>query len=235
MWIKKLDNAFLMEGVSPSIAFKAADSNHNGVITVDELRESIKRLIPDETLPLIELKKVMMAFDKNRNGTIEEKEFIDEIQKARNSSITVVDSPAKPSRILNENLTEDRRNKLPLKEQVGDRTKTTTGTGGEVPIALTVSNVDDKVNLKKIFSDIVINEHGQVTVNFISRRLKSATGPNGATLSPSEYMPIIKALDPKASSIVSAKDVISFLDKYCKSNSTDITFDLKYIANFIEF
>lgn len=172
MWIKKLDNAFLMEGVSPSIAFKAADSNHNGVITVDELRESIKRLIPDETLPLIELKKVMMAFDKNRNGTIEEKEFIDEIQKARNSSITVVDSPAKPSRILNENLTEDRRNKLPLKEQVGDRTKTTTGTGGEVPIALTVSNVDDKVNLKKIFSDIVINEHGQVTVNFISRRLK---------------------------------------------------------------
>lgn len=104
MWIKKLDNAFLREGVSPSVAFKAADSNHNGVITVDELRESIKRLIPDDTLSLIELKKVMMAFDKNRNGMIEEKEFIEVIEKARNSSITVVDSPAKPNRILNENL-----------------------------------------------------------------------------------------------------------------------------------
>lgn len=48
-------------------------------------------------------------------------------------------------------------------------------------------------------------------------------------------MPIVKALDPKSASIVNAKDIITFLDKFCKSNSTDCTFDLKYIANFIEF
>ena len=38
----------LREGISPSVAFKSADLNHNNVVTVDELRESIKRLIPEE-------------------------------------------------------------------------------------------------------------------------------------------------------------------------------------------
>ena len=66
----------LREGISPSVAFKAADVNHNGVVTPDELRESIKRLIPEETLSLLELKKIIMAFDTNRNGSIDEQEFI---------------------------------------------------------------------------------------------------------------------------------------------------------------
>jgi len=66
----------LRERISPGVAFRAADINHNGVVTVDELKDSIKRLIPQETLSLVELKKVMMAFDRNRNGLIEEDEFI---------------------------------------------------------------------------------------------------------------------------------------------------------------
>ena len=66
----------LREGISPSVAFKAADANHNGLITPDELRESIKRLIPGDTLSLLDLKKIVMAFDVNRNGTIDEQEFI---------------------------------------------------------------------------------------------------------------------------------------------------------------
>ena len=41
-----MDNVFLKEGLSPGVAFKAADLNHNGVVTLDELREVIKRLIP---------------------------------------------------------------------------------------------------------------------------------------------------------------------------------------------
>ncbi len=53
----------LRERVSPGVAFKAADINHNGCVTVDELKESIKRLIPEESLPLVDLKKIMMAFD----------------------------------------------------------------------------------------------------------------------------------------------------------------------------
>lgn len=71
-WIKKLDNAMLREGISPSVAFKSADTNHNGIITTDELKESIKRLIPEETLSYIELGKIIKAFDTNRNGTIDE-------------------------------------------------------------------------------------------------------------------------------------------------------------------
>lgn len=63
VWIRKLDNAMLREKISPGVAFRAADLNHNGVVTVDELKESIKRLIPEKTLSLVDLKKVMMAFD----------------------------------------------------------------------------------------------------------------------------------------------------------------------------
>lgn len=77
VWIRKLDNAMLREGVSPSVAFKAADLNHNGVVTVDELREVFKKLLPEESLSLADLKKIMLAFDVNRNGLIEEDEFIE--------------------------------------------------------------------------------------------------------------------------------------------------------------
>jgi hypothetical protein len=56
VWIRKLDNAMLKEGISPSVAFKSADLNHNGVVTVDELREAFKKLVPTETLTLADLK-----------------------------------------------------------------------------------------------------------------------------------------------------------------------------------
>lgn len=90
----------LREGLSPTVAFKAADLNHNGVITVDELRETIKKLIPEDMLTLSELKKIMMAFDQNRNGLIEEEEFISIFEKARNASVTVIESPQK-GRVVN--------------------------------------------------------------------------------------------------------------------------------------
>jgi Ca2+-binding EF-hand superfamily protein len=83
----------LREGLSPAVAFKAADINYNGVITVDELRESIKKFIPDSALNLADLKKIMMAFDTNKNGLIEEAEFINLIERARNSNVTIIESP----------------------------------------------------------------------------------------------------------------------------------------------
>jgi Ca2+-binding EF-hand superfamily protein len=66
----------LKEGLSPSVAFKAADLNHNNVITVDELREAIKKLLPDDLLSLSDLKNIMLALDTNKNGVLEEGEFI---------------------------------------------------------------------------------------------------------------------------------------------------------------
>ena len=49
-WIKMLDDALLKEGISPAVAFKSADSNRDGSITSEELRHTIKRLIPEEDL-----------------------------------------------------------------------------------------------------------------------------------------------------------------------------------------
>ena len=49
-WIKMLDDALLKEGISPAVAFKSADSNRDGSITSEELRQTIKRLIPEEDL-----------------------------------------------------------------------------------------------------------------------------------------------------------------------------------------
>ena len=95
MWLKKLDNAMLREGISPSVAFKAADLNHNGVVSVEELRDSIKRLVPEGQMSLVELNKVMMAFDTNKNGTVEESEFISLIEKARNSTVTIIETTQK--------------------------------------------------------------------------------------------------------------------------------------------
>jgi|LauGreDrversion4_2_1035121.scaffolds.fasta_scaffold2624851_1 hypothetical protein len=45
-----LDDALLKEGISPAVAFKSADSNRDGSITSEELRHTIKRLIPEEDL-----------------------------------------------------------------------------------------------------------------------------------------------------------------------------------------
>ena len=71
VWIKKLDNALQMEGVSPAAAFKSADSNRDGSISLEELKETIKRLIPHEILPYLDVLKIVKAFD-NKNKVIRE-------------------------------------------------------------------------------------------------------------------------------------------------------------------
>jgi Ca2+-binding EF-hand superfamily protein len=52
-WIRMLDNALLREGISPSVAFKASDLNHNGVVSLDELRDTIKRFLSEDSLTLV--------------------------------------------------------------------------------------------------------------------------------------------------------------------------------------
>ena len=71
-WIKKLDDALLKEGVSPAVAFKSADSNRDGLISLEELRETIKRLIPEEELSYLEVLKIVKAFDTDKNKVISE-------------------------------------------------------------------------------------------------------------------------------------------------------------------
>jgi Ca2+-binding EF-hand superfamily protein len=71
----------IREKVTPSMTFKAADTNKNNLITPQELKEAIKMLIPEDTLSFLDIKQIMMAFDIDRNGTIDEKEFLTLFEK----------------------------------------------------------------------------------------------------------------------------------------------------------
>lgn len=71
----------IREKVTPSMTFKAADTNKNNLITPQELKEAIKLLIPEDTLSFLDIKQIMMAFDIDRNGTIDEKEFLTLFEK----------------------------------------------------------------------------------------------------------------------------------------------------------
>lgn len=84
--IRKLDNAMLRQKLSLLDAFKQADLNQNGVITVDELKLAIKNLLPADTLSPADFKMTMKAFDANRNGQIDEDEFIKCITMARENA-----------------------------------------------------------------------------------------------------------------------------------------------------
>jgi Ca2+-binding EF-hand superfamily protein len=58
-WVKKLDNALLREGISPAVAFKHADADHDGAVSKKELGDAIKRLVPDDAISLMDLLKVL--------------------------------------------------------------------------------------------------------------------------------------------------------------------------------
>ena len=52
-----------------------------------ELREAVKTLLPEEGFSAADLKMTMLAFDTNRNGRIEQEEFINAIEDARNAGL----------------------------------------------------------------------------------------------------------------------------------------------------
>ena len=93
MLIRKLDNVMLKQGISPLVAFKKADADGNGVIQVNELKNAIQTLLPTDEIKPADFKMLMMAFDVNRNGRIEEDEFINAFVKARENSLASQDQP----------------------------------------------------------------------------------------------------------------------------------------------
>ena len=66
-----------MNKMSPFDAFRAADLNKNGVITMDELRMQVKKMLPADSFTSKDLKLLMIALDYNKNGMIEEDEYLD--------------------------------------------------------------------------------------------------------------------------------------------------------------
>ena len=97
--IRKLDNALLRKKLSLLDAFKQADLSGDGLITLDEFREALKNLLPADALSPADIKMTMKAFDANRNGSIDEAEFIDCITKAREHAPPAQTSPGRANMI----------------------------------------------------------------------------------------------------------------------------------------
>jgi calcium-dependent protein kinase len=56
--------------------FKQFDSDHDGILTLDEIREGFKEFLGEQMLFEGELNKIMQQIDLNRNGQIEYSEFV---------------------------------------------------------------------------------------------------------------------------------------------------------------
>lgn len=79
--------------------------NSNGVITPDELRIAIKNLLPDDELTPADFKMTMLAFDTNRNGRIDEDEFIKCITNAREQAPSPSPMAGAPVNTISSNAT----------------------------------------------------------------------------------------------------------------------------------
>ena len=74
--INRLDDALLASALSPADAFKAADLNNNGIITIGELKSQLQTLLEPNSFKPAEFKLLMLAMDENRNGQIDQDEYI---------------------------------------------------------------------------------------------------------------------------------------------------------------
>lgn len=84
--LQRLDNALAKQGVTPEDAFKKADTDSNGVVIVSELKSALEFFLPGEEIKPADLKMMMIALDTNKNGRIEQSEFVIAFGKARASA-----------------------------------------------------------------------------------------------------------------------------------------------------
>ncbi len=86
--LKYLAQCIEKEQMTPQQLFRMADTNYNGVLSVDELKEQIKAMIPD-SFGVLNYKKLLKAFDLNGSGVIEEEEFVGILDMAYRSNADV--------------------------------------------------------------------------------------------------------------------------------------------------
>jgi len=109
--------------------------------------------LPDKNFSLAELKRTMLAFDLNRNGLIEEHEFIKVFEDARKSNVTIIESPKKdPS------LDEERKKQLPLKGRASKNPIS------EAEVTALVSALEARINLKKFFGELNLGTDGEISI-----------------------------------------------------------------------
>lgn len=77
--------------MSAQVAFKKADADNNGVVTVAELKSALQIFLQGEEIKPAEFKMILMALDTNRNGRVEQQEFIqvmDDVRRRNKPTIT---------------------------------------------------------------------------------------------------------------------------------------------------
>ena len=62
--------------LTPKQIFKEADADKSGEVTIAEFKLALDQLLPDENITTSELAAIAEAFDINKNGLIEENEFL---------------------------------------------------------------------------------------------------------------------------------------------------------------
>ena len=72
--MKYLAEVLVKENLTSARLFKLCDTNFNQVVTIEELKEQVKKSLPDAFAGL-NFKKLLKAFDLNGNGLIEQDEF----------------------------------------------------------------------------------------------------------------------------------------------------------------
>lgn len=87
------------------------------------------------------------------------------------------------------------------------------------------------MGIKAVFADLPMTEDCKILSLHVQRRFKTEEDK----VQPAEYLPVIKALFSNSAGSIEIKDAVAFLDKNLARNTADVTFDLKYICNFIEF
>lgn len=79
--LKHLAECIEREGFNPGQFFRSADRNFNKVLTIDEIKEHIKVMLPNSFAGL-NFKKLSNALDVSNSGILEESEFISIMRKA---------------------------------------------------------------------------------------------------------------------------------------------------------
>ena len=224
-YIKKLDNILLLQNLTPTALFKRADKNKNKIITIDELKAAMKELLPEENLSMAEIMKIMRTFDVNKNGKIEQGEFIDVFLKARDSSFVVsMNSPRQPA---NEIYEKERQSTLPMKGTkqtitMGEGALGTTQLGSAKLPELTqiIDRIEKSQNhLKLILQKGEINKLGKFMLATLNKLLGEDIGD---VCTPTQRFSILRKMDSDHDGLISPVDIMQFLQLYCSPNSVYI-------------
>ena len=72
--LKFIKEALDDSGITIDELFKQADADFSGTLTIEELKEQVKKTLPNHSVG-INFKKLMKAFDMNGSGSIDLPEF----------------------------------------------------------------------------------------------------------------------------------------------------------------